>query len=475
MKQKVLIVEDQFIEANNLQMILERSGYDVCPIAQSVPEALKIIDQEEPELVLLDIQLKGKLTGIDLARTLRERNIAFVYLSANSNKEILDAAKVTQPYGFLVKPFREKDVMVTLDIAHYLHEHSLESKLRREHMLDDQLAALLNQPQKNLIIENDLDDVKFPGIVGQSKPLQYVLDLLRVVIPTDTSVIILGESGTGKEKIADAIHGFSPRKSKPFVKVNCATLPATLIESELFGHERGAFTGAHEKRMGKFQQAEGGTIFLDEVGELPLDLQAKLLRALQEKEIEPIGCKAPVKVNIRIIAATNRNLEKEVAEGKFRIDLYYRLNVFPIVLPPLRERKDDIPELVHHFVDHHASRLGKKMAGVSEEVLDKLMNYSWPGNIRELENLIERSVLLTKGIIINDISLPVDKLKEGPDTKGSIKTMEENERDHILAALRKSNGKVFGVDGAAKLLGMNVSTLNARIKKLGIEKKKIWK
>lgn len=477
MKQKILIVEDQFIEANNLQMILERSGYDVCPIAQSVPEALKIIEQEEPELVLLDIQLKGKLTGIDLAKTLKEKNIAFVYLSANADKEILDAAKVTRPYGFLIKPFREKDVMVTLDIAHYLHEHSLESKLRREHMLDDQLAAILNQPQKkdSLITENGLDNLKFPGIVGQSKPLQHVLDLLRVVIPTDVSVLILGESGTGKEKIADAIHRFSQRKSKPFVKVNCATLPATLIESELFGHEKGAFTGAYEKRVGKFQQAEGGTIFLDEIGELPLDLQAKLLRVLQEKEIEPIGCKAPVKVNLRVIAATNRNLEKEVAEGKFRIDLYYRLNVFPIVLPSLRERKDDIRELVHHFIDRHANRLGKKIAGVSEEVLDKLMNYSWPGNIRELENLVERSVLLTKGIIINEMSLPVDRSTEGSGTPARLKTMEENERDHILAALRKSNGKVFGEDGAAKLLGMNVSTLNARIKKLGIEKKKIWK
>ena len=475
MKQRILIVEDQFIEANNLQMILERAGHQVCTIAQSVTEAVDIIEKEKPSLVLIDIHLKGRLTGIDLARLLRKQNIAFVYLSANSNRNILDEAKQTQPYGFLVKPFREKDVLITLDIAHYLHENSLESRLRREPDLQHQLTALI-PTTKSRRTEKTSEGSMFQGIVGQGKGLRHVLNHVQVVAPSDTSVLILGESGTGKERIADCIHQLSPRNGKPFIKINCAVLPATLIESELFGHEKGSFTGATEKRIGKFEQAEGGTIFLDEIGEIPLDLQAKLLRVLQEKEIEPLGGKAPIKVNIRVITATNRNLEREIAEGRFRIDLYYRLNVFPIVLPSLRERKEDIPELVHYFLDQFSRKLGKKIAGVSTQVMKQLMEYPWPGNIRELENLMERSALLAHDAVINECQLPSinPKTMSSELNRASIKTMEENERDHIIAALEKTNGKVFGDGGAAQLLGMNVSTLNARIRKLGIEKKTSW-
>ena len=474
MKQKILIVEDQFIEANNLQMILERAGHRVCTIAQSVHEAWGVIEQETPTLVLIDIYLKGKLTGIDLARGLKEQNIPFVYLSANSHKSVLDEAKATQPYGFLVKPFREKDVLVTLDIAHYLHENSLESRLRHEPGLQDQLTRLL-PTRKNDAAEKDIDNPISLGIVGNSKALHHVWNHVRIVAPSDTSVLILGESGTGKERIADAIHQFSPRRAKPLVKVNCAALPATLIESELFGHAKGAFTGATEKRIGKFEQADGGTIFLDEVGEIPLDLQAKLLRVLQEKEIEPLGGKAPIKINIRIITATNRNLEKELAEGRFRIDLYYRLNVFPIVVPPLRERKEDIPDLVGHFVQYYSRKLGRRLTGVTDDVMQQLLDYSWPGNIRELENLMERSALLSTGTVVEGCILPVQQPpKENIDNGRSMQTLEENEREHILAALQRARGKVFGEGGAAALLGMNVSTLNARIRKLGIEKKTRW-
>lgn len=473
MKQRILIVEDQFIEANNLQMILERAGHQVCTIAPSVPEAWDVIARERPTLVLIDIFLKGKLTGIDLARGLQEQNIPFVYLSANSHKTVLDEAKATQPYGFLVKPFREKDVLVTLDIAHYLHENSLEARLRHEPGLRDQLTRLL--PARNdSTLEKDIDNPVSLGIVGNSKALRHVWNHVRVVAPSDTSVLILGESGTGKERIADAIHQFSPRRGKPLVKVNCAALPAALIESELFGHAKGAFTGATEKRVGKFEQADCGTIFLDEVGEIPLDLQAKLLRVLQEKEIEPLGGKAPVKINIRIITATNRNLEKELAEGRFRIDLYYRLNVFPIVIPPLRDRKEDIPDLVRHFVQYYSRKLGRQLTGVTDDVMKQLLDYSWPGNIRELENLMERSALLSTGTTIDDCPLPVSLPTEPRDNGGNMQTLEENERDHILAALRRAKGKVFGEGGAAALLGMNVSTLNARIRKLGIEKKTRW-
>lgn len=458
MKKKILIVEDQFIEANNLQMILEKAGYKVCSIARSVPVALDIVDREKPDLVLLDIFLQGNLTGIDLARKLREKSIAFVYLSANSNKKTLDEAKVTRPYGFLIKPFREKDILVTLDIAWYLHEQYLASQQVRE--------DVMRQPPDHSMVP------EFKNIIGAGKALKTLLDTVLIVARSDTSVLLLGESGTGKEKIAECIHSISSRRLKPLVKVNCAALPATLIESELFGHERGAFTGAVEKRIGKFEQAAGGTVFLDEIGEMPLEMQVKLLRVLQEREIERIGSAETTKIDIRIIAATNRSLEKEIAEGRFRMDLYYRLNVFPIVLPPLRERKEDIPMLARHFLQHYSRKIDRPVNDISAEAMEKLMRYDWPGNIRELENFIERAVLLASGPVIRDIQLPeIPKVASGYSMQEQrIKTIEENERDHIISALKKCNGKISGEGGAAELLNINVSTLNSRIKKLGIKK-----
>ena len=456
MRKKILIVEDQFIEANNLQMILEKAGYNVCSIARSVPVALEIIENEKPDLVLLDIFLQGNLTGIDLARKLREKDIGFVYLSANSNKKTLDDAKVTRPYGFLVKPFRERDILVTLDIAWYLHEEYLASKKIQNDVVK-QTADRSTVPE-------------FKGIIGNSKPLQSVLDAVLMVARAETSVLLLGESGTGKEKIAECIHNLSPKKSKPFIKVNCAALPLTLIESELFGHERGSFTGAVERRIGKFEQADGGTIFLDEIGEVPTEIQVKLLRVLQEKEIERIGGRDTVKVDVRIITATNRNLEKEISEGRFRMDLYYRLNVFPITLPALRERKEDIPLLAMHFTHLYAKKIGKPINDISLEAVKKLLLYDWPGNIRELENIIERSVLLTTTTSITDVILPDQKktITNSHGSKESIKTIEENERDHIISALRSCNGKISGEGGAAELLNIHTSTLNSKIKKLGI-------
>ncbi|WP_343303631.1 sigma-54 dependent transcriptional regulator [Chitinophaga niabensis] len=443
MREKILIVEDQFIEANNLQRMLKAADYEVCGIARSVEIALNLIEKEVPDLVLLDIYLKGPQTGIDLAHILREKKIAFIYLSANSNKATLDAAKATRPYGFLVKPFREKDVLIMLEVAHYLHANSLDAIMQ----------------QKPPIVAAD----SFSGIIGKSPKLQTVLEHLRIVAPVDTSVLILGESGTGKERIAECIHALSPRKSHPLVKVNCGALPSTLIESILFGHEKGAFTGATERKIGKFEQAGKGTIFLDEIGELPPDVQVKLLRTLQEKEIERLGGHEVIKADVRIIAATNRDLEKEMAEGRFRMDLYYRLNVFPLYLPALRDRKEDIPLLVEHFVQHFSQKIGKAPMRVSDGFMHELMHHNWPGNIRELENTIERAVLLAQeGLIKKTSALPAQSK--------TIASMEEHERNHIIDALRKCNGKIFGKNGAAELLGLKVSTLNSRIKKLGIEK-----
>lgn len=648
MKQKVLIVEDQFIEANDIEIMLVKAGYTVTGIANSVPEALSLIDKVTPDLVLVDIFLKGSLTGIDLAVKLREKNIAFIFVSANSNHEVLMAAKATQPYGFIVKPFRERDLLVTLEIAQYRYENSAETNLRKEEELQDKLTAITSGkgdweekmmltaktlqsyitydymiagfrtedelpydvtsylrigfneyqiigPAELLVITNlkkselaklqaatpvetepffangdefiklvhkptvrkliadtfkmmsylvfplslsngktfyfffysrrpdsynnehltllkrfkhplrdavesilsigkkevaakdenvqkiavttpPKENIGFDGIIGKSHLLLNVFDNISQVAPADTSVLILGESGTGKERIAQSIHDQSPRKKHPLVKINCAALPANLIESELFGHERGAFTGAVDKRVGKFELANKGTIFLDEIGEMPIELQAKLLRVLQEKEIERIGGSAPIKIDVRIVAATNRDLEKEVAEGRFRLDLYYRLNIFPIELPPLRERKEDLPLLIDHFIHYFNRKVGKSVKGLSRDVMQEVQSYSWPGNIRELENLIERGVLLAKDEMIRDIhvsrSNSITMLGSNsmgiPQEHDGFKSIDDNEREHIIKALKKCRGKVWGSGGAAELLDLPPSTLNSKMKKLGI-------
>ncbi|AXY74295.1 sigma-54-dependent Fis family transcriptional regulator [Paraflavitalea soli] len=455
---RILIVEDQFIEANNLKHNLLGAGYEVCSIGRSVPIALTIIEKEKPDLVLLDIFLQGPLTGIDLARTLEKKNIPFVYLSANSNKDVLDAAKSTRPYGFLVKPFRKSDVLVMLDVAWYLHQEKLVSKAAEK-------AAEKPAPSPQT-------DEAIGGIIGGGAAHQELLKSIRIVAPSNTSVLIVGENGTGKERVAQAIHQSSPRAKEPFVIVNCGALPANLIESELFGHEKGAFTGALQKRIGKFEQADGGTIFLDEIGELPPDAQVKFLRVLQEREIESIGGRVK-KVNVRIIAATNRDLEQEVAVSRFRVDLYYRLNVFPLRLLPLRERKDDIEPLARHFLKIHARQAGKTINSFSKGAIQTLLQYSWPGNVRELQNIVERTVLLTDGPEIDQISLSVESRRPADNVTADarrIKTMEENERDHIIAVLEKCNWKISGKGGAAELLDINANTLTSRMKKLGIEK-----
>lgn len=454
MKVRILIVEDQFIEAKSLNLILTNAGYSVCSIARSVQAALAIIEKEKPDLILVDIFLQGEGTGIDLGKILHEQNMAFVYLSANSNRKILEAAKSTKPYGFMVKPFRAKDVLIMLDVAFYLHQNRLQDK--RDNVAQ-QSATPVDLP------------IEFQHLIGRSPNFIAVLEQAKMVGPLDTSVLILGESGTGKELIAHSIHKVSPRKDKPFIVVNCGTLPANLIESELFGHEKGSFTSAAVKREGKFELADGGTVFLDEIGELPLELQVKFLRVLQEKEIEPVGGR-PKKINVRVLAATNKDLEEEVAAGRFRIDLYYRLNVFPLLLPPLRERKADIPLLVNHFLKKYGTREGRPSPILSEESMEKLSGYHWPGNIRELENTIQRNVVLAKNPVIEIREMPATKKIAPSGGSEKFKTMIEMERDYILSVLESCNWKISGKGGAAEILDVNVNTLNSRIKKLGIEK-----
>ena len=323
----------------------------------------------------------------------------------------------------------------------------------------------------------------FGEILGSSPALMRVLRDIQQVADTEATVLISGETGTGKEVMARAIHANSRRRSHPFIKVNCAAIPATLIESEFFGHEQGAFTGATKKREGRFSLADGGTIFLDEIGELPLDLQGKLLRVLQEGEFDPVGSSHTKKVNVRVLAATNRDLRKEVQDGKFREDLYYRLNVFPIHLPPLRERGEDVVLLANNFVQHFAQRMGRTVAPLSPDALRGLTAYHWPGNVRELQNVIERAVITAQNGQLNlDRALPdvEEKLSSSPETltpepTTCIRTFQELqnlERQNILLALEQSGWKVSGEQGAAKLLGMNASTLASRMKALGITRAK---
>jgi len=331
----------------------------------------------------------------------------------------------------------------------------------------------LLEEEKIYLKEEIETTLNYSDIVGESAVMQKTFRLVSQVAPSDSTVLILGETGTGKELIARAIHNSSPRKNKLMVKVNCAALPANLIESELFGHERGSFTGATERRLGKFELANQGTLFLDEIGDMPLELQVKLLRALQEKEIERVGGRNTIKVDVRIIAATNRDLEKEMAAGRFRTDLFYRLNIFPITLPALRERKEDIPNLALYFIERFAKKSGKEINTFSNKALQELINYHWPGNIRELEHLIERSILLTNGDTIKQIHLPNQSqqaIRPEPEDDFVIKTIDENERDYILKTLKYCNGKIGGQHGAASLLGVPTSTLNSKMKRLGIKK-----
>ncbi len=308
-------------------------------------------------------------------------------------------------------------------------------------------------------------EYNYENIIGQSDGLNYVLYKVEQIAPSDTTVLVLGETGTGKELVARAIHGLSPRKDRALVKVNCATLPANLIESELFGHEKGAFTGAHVRQLGRFEVASGATLFLDEIGELPLELQPKLLRVIQDGEFERLGSSGTVKVDVRLIAATNRNLEEEVRRGHFREDLWYRLNIFPITVPPLRERLEDIALLVDFFVDKISRRLGKFIESIPTSVMNALQNYQWPGNIRELENVLERSVINSSGPKLR----LVDELKKPhKDLAAAQKTLEAVERDHIVRVLEQTHWKVSGQNGAAEILGLNRSTLRARMRKLGI-------
>lgn len=330
--------------------------------------------------------------------------------------------------------------------------------------------------QRNVICQEELScENDFEGIIGRSAALHSLRTEIKVVAPADSTVLILGETGTGKELIAHAIHNLSPRRDRPFIKVNCAAIPAGLIESELFGHERGSFTGALARRTGRFEMANNGTLFLDEIGDIPLELQPKLLRVLQEQEFERIGSTQTTRVNVRIVAATSRDLPLMVADKEFRADLYYRLNVFPLSVPALRERSEDIPLLVRHFVGLYAKRMNKPVQDVPIEIMEAFLRYSWPGNVRELQNVIERAVILSPGKVLR---LPVADLKQSspipssfaPRPESNQTTLKDMEREHILQALAATNWVLGGPKGAGARLGLARTTLIAKMQRLGISR-----
>jgi formate hydrogenlyase transcriptional activator len=361
-------------------------------------------------------------------------------------------------------PFDQKEVLL-------LQQFALKAGVALENAFSFRQVAELSEQlekEKRYLEEELRTEYEFEDIIGESRPLKVILKQVETVAPTDATVLILGETGTGKELIARAIHHLSPRRERTFVRLNCAAIPTGLLESELFGHERGAFTGALNQRIGRLELADHGTLYLDEVGDIPPELQPKLLRALQEKEFERLGSTRTIPVDVRLIAATNQNLEHMVQEKRFRSDLYYRLKVFPIVVPPLRERAEDIPRLVHYFIEKYSRRLNKKIESIPPDALAALTKWPWPGNIRELENFIERAVILTKGPTLN---VPVAELKlPGEAPSAAPATLVAAEREHILRVLREAKGVIAGPQGAAARLGLKRTTLNFKMRKLGISR-----
>jgi formate hydrogenlyase transcriptional activator len=362
--------------------------------------------------------------------------------------------------------FKPKDVELLSEVAKQIAIAVENAQAYREITeLKDRLA------KENLYLEEEVrTEHNFAEIVGESAVLRRVLKEVETVAPTGSTVLIGGETGTGKELIARALHDLSPRRDRTFVKLNCAAIPTGLLESELFGHEKGAFTGAITQKVGRFELAHQGTLFLDEVGDIPLELQPKLFRALQEQEFERLGGTRTIRVDVRLVAATNRDLAHMVADVRFRSDLYYRLNVFPVVLPPLRERTEDIPMLARHFTQRFARRMGRRIETIPDATMEALVHYPWPGNIREMQNVIERAVILSRG---PELEIPLSQFKQRPkaasaDFSSAPSTLEEAEREHILRALGETNWIIGGSAGAAFKLGMKRTTLQSKMRKLGI-------
>ncbi len=446
----VLIIDDETLQREILMTILSEEGYNVYSVS-SLTEAKKVINEVSPEIILTDLKL-GNENGIEILNHISDKAFPPAVIVITAFGTISSAVEAIKKgaFDYLTKPIDREVLILTIKKA----------------------EERINLVKENLRLREELyGQFKIEGIIGKSKKMLQVIDIVKKVTPTSATVLIYGESGTGKELIAKAIHYNSPRKDKPFIAINCAAIPENLIESELFGYEPGAFTGATTRKIGLIEAAHGGTLFLDEIAELSLNLQSKLLRVLQDKEVRRIGGKDTIKVDLRIIAATNKDLSEEVEKGKFREDLYYRLKVITVQIPPLRERKEDIPELVRFFIEKYSKEFGKRVLGIDEKALQALFNYHWPGNIRQLETVIERAIIICEGenITLKDIQ---DELKitypknvlhiDIPDEGLNY---EELEKEILKKALIKSN---FVIAKAARLLGMSYKTFWYRLEKFGL-------
>ncbi|MEL6283594.1 MAG: sigma-54 dependent transcriptional regulator [Pseudomonadota bacterium] len=478
MAQTVLIVDDDPAQRRLLQSVVGAQGYAALT-AQDGVEAVDILSGSKGrsvDVVLLDLVMPSK-TGIEVMAEIRPERptLPFIVLTANGSVTTVVQAMQAGACDFIVKPASPERLQVSITNALKLNA------------LSDQVSRLQRKADGKF---------DFKDLIAKSLVMRQAVMLAERSAQSNIPILIEGESGVGKEVMARAIQGASDRRGKPFIAVNCGAIPENLVESILFGHEKGAFTGATEKRLGKFQEANGGTLFLDEIGELPLDMQVKLLRAIQEGEVDAVGAKKPVKVDIRLISATNRDLHEQVAEGRFREDLYYRLNVFPLALPPLRERREDIPDLIEHFIEKFSAEEGRNIRGIEESALALLCEYNWPGNVRQLENTVYRAVVLSDRELLtlhdfpqlvasvgrsDEVEPPASPTLDGEglhprppiaegfspyDQDGNLRTLAEVEGEMIELAIRKYDGRMSEV---ARRLGIGRSTLYRKVRELGLE------
>lgn len=448
----VYIVDDDPSAREGVAGLIRSAGLRVQAFA-SAEEFLAAPRPELPSCLVLDVSLPG-VSGLDLQEELAKADvkIPIIFLTGHGDIRMTVRALKAGASNFLTKPFDDEEMLNAIRQCITPNEEErryLESEIRTEH--------------------------NFCDIIGNSDALYKVLEQIAIVAPTDSTALLLGETGTGKELVARAIHNLSSRRDRPFVRINCAAIPSGLLESELFGHEKGAFTGALMQKKGRFELADHGSLFLDEIGDISLELQPKLLRAVQEQEFERLGSARTIKVDVRIIAATHRNLAAMIREDKFREDLFYRLNVFPIEIPPLRERRGDIPLLVQHFMSKLSRQMGKKITSIPRHTMQLLANASWPGNVRELQNFIERAVILTQG---SELYVPLAELKDGIRTHGGASvpashpasTFHDAERQAIINALKAASGRIAGTGGAAERLGLKRTTLQNKIRRLNLSR-----